>query len=160
MAKLVQSLIDRLRADDVTLRQDLWMISDLLRKAWSRGEYRSGLDEIDSEDISTEEASELREVLLDAYHRASVKTESRRLLDTLAAAHEKSVKDQLVKELHLALEMHRVASSLLYAALRGLDDVGETVFERSESSRGLPLVEMNIRVAERYLLDRGIVIPW
>lgn len=115
MAKLVQSLIDRLRADDVTLRQDLWMISDLLRKAWSHGEYRSGLDEIDSEDISTEEASELREVLLDAYHRASAKTESRRLLDTLAAAHEKSVKDQLVKELHLALEMHRVASRLLYA---------------------------------------------
>lgn len=159
MAELVKSLIARLRADDPSLRQDLWMISDLLRKAWSRGGYRSCFNEIDSEDISTEEALELREALLDAYHRASKSTDSRRLLDTLAAANEKSIKDQLLKQLHLALEMHRTASALLWASLRGLDDVGENVFEPSEQTLGLNQVEMNIRTADRYLRNHGILVP-
>jgi len=135
------------------------MVSDLLRKAWSQGGYRSGFREIDSEDISTEEALELREVLLDAYHRASTKTDSRRLLDCLAAADQKSIKDDLVEELHLALEVHRAASALLWAALRGLEDVGEDVFEPSEHTLGLDQVETNIRAAERYLRKRGILVP-
>jgi hypothetical protein len=158
MGQLVTSLIARLKADDPHLRRDLWMISDLLRKAWSQG-FHSGFDEVDSEEISSEEAVELREALLDAFHRASDKAESRPFLDTLAAAHERSVKDELVKELHLTLEMHRVASARLWAALRGLDDVGEKVFERSESSRGIDCVEMNIRAAERYLRKQGILVP-
>jgi hypothetical protein len=57
----------------------------------------SGLDEIDSEKISTEKAQELRGALLDAFYRASNKADSRRLLDTLAAANEKSIKDEPVK---------------------------------------------------------------
>lgn len=112
MAELVRSFVARLRADDPTLRQDLWMVSDLLRKAWSQ-EFHSGFDEIDSEDVSSDEALELREAVLDAYYRASNKTDSRRLLDTLAAAHEKAIKDELVKELHLAFDMHRAGSRLL-----------------------------------------------
>jgi hypothetical protein len=135
------------------------MISELLRKAWSQGGYRSCFDEIDCEDISTEEALELREVLLAAYHRTSNKTDSRRLLDCLAAASEKSITGQLVEELHLALEMHRAASAFLWAALRGLRDVGENVFEPSEHTLGLDQVEMNIRAAERYLRNRGILVP-
>jgi hypothetical protein len=68
------------------------MVSDLLRRAWSQ-DFHSGFDEIDSGDVSPDEALELREALLEAYYRASNKTDSRRLLDTLAAAHEKAIKD-------------------------------------------------------------------
>ena len=159
MAELTRSFIARLRADDPTLRKDLWRISDLLRKAWSQ-EYWSGFEEIDSEEISTEEALELRGALLDAYHRASNKTDSWGLLDTLARAYEESIKDDLVKQLHLALEMQRAASGLLWQTLRGLDDVGEQVWEPSENSLGLPYVEMNIRAADRYLQKRRILVPW
>ena len=158
MSDLAKSFIARLRAGDPTLRGDLWMISDLLRKAWTP-EFHSGFDEIDSESISTDEALELREALLDAYHRAPNQTASRRLLDTLATAQETSIRDDLLKELHLALEMHRSARALLWATLRGLDDIGEHVFDLSESSRGLDTVELNIRAAERYLRNRGILAP-
>ena len=113
-----------------------------------------------TQEISTEEALELRGALLDAYHRASNKTDSWGLLDTLAHAYEESIKDDLVKQLHLALEMQRAASGLLWQTLRGLDDVGEQVWEPSENSLGLPYVEMNIRAADRYLQKRGILVPW
>lgn len=135
------------------------MVSDLLRKVWSQG-FHSGFEEIDSEEIASDEAVELREALLDAFYRASNESEARPLLHTLAAAHEKSIKEQLLRELHLALQMHRVASARLYTALRSLDNVGEEVFERSESGQGLVHVEMNIRVAERYLHKHGILVPW
>jgi len=158
MGELVRSLIARLKADDRQLKEDLWMVSDLLRKAWSR-EFHSGFEEIDSEDISSAEAVELREALLDAFHRAADRAESRPLLHTLATAHERTIKDDLVRELHLSLEMHRAASARLWAALRGLDDTGEEVFEQSEPSVGLDCVERNIRAAERYLRQRGIVVP-
>ena len=134
------------------------MVSDLLRKAWAR-EFHSGFDAIDTEDISPEEALELREALLDAYYRASNKTNSRRLLETLATANERSIKDELIKELHLSLEMTRAASALLWASLRGLEDVGENVFEPAETSLGITCVELNIRAAERYLHNRGILVP-
>jgi hypothetical protein len=134
------------------------MISDLLRKAWSQS-FHSGLKEIDSEEISSDEAMELREALLDAFYRASNESDARPLLYTLATAHEKSIKEQLVRELHLAFEIQRVAGARLWGALRSLDDVGEKVFERSESSQGIDYVEMNIRAAERYLRKHGILVP-
>ena len=55
--------------------------------------------------------------------------------------------------------MHRAGSRLLWATLRGLDDVGENVFEPSECSLGLDCFEMNIRAAERYLRKHGILVP-
>jgi hypothetical protein len=79
MARLVRSYIARLQADDPTLKEDLWVISDLLRKAWSQGSG-SGLDAIASDEISPEEALELRQALLDAFYRAKNKTDWRREL--------------------------------------------------------------------------------
>jgi hypothetical protein len=158
MAELVRSFIARLKADDPTLKDDLRMISHLLRKAWS-GSVHSGVTEIDAEEISSDEAMELREALLDAFHRASNESDARPLLHALAFAHEKSIQEHLVTELRLALEIHRAASARLWGALLSLDDVGEPVFDRSELSQSIDYVEMNIRVANRYLRNRGILVP-
>ena len=135
------------------------MVSELLRRAWSR-EYYSSYEEIDSEIISPEEASDLRQALLDAYYRASGKPDAHHFLDILAHGYEASIKEDLVRQLHLALEMQRAVGQLLWDTLRGLDDVGEEVFEPSEMGRGLALVEMNIEAAGRYLYKRGITVSW
>lgn len=159
MAELVRSFIERLRSGiDPDLKRNLWMISDLLRKAWSE-DFRSGIEQIDAEEITPDEALELRDALLQAFHNAPNQSDSLALLHTLAASDEKSVRDDLVKELHLAFEMHRSASARLYRVLNSLDDVGEDPFERSETSRSIDYVEMNIRAAERFLRSRGILVP-
>ncbi|MFN7933744.1 MAG: hypothetical protein U0R19_10470 [Bryobacteraceae bacterium] len=158
MGQLVKSFIARLRSADPDLRQDLWMIPDLLRKGWGQS-FPGTCDEIAEEDVSQAEASELRSALLDAFYNASTHVESRSLLDTLAATGEESIRGDLVKQLHLALEMHRAASAQLWVALRSLEDVGEQVFEPLQLSRSIDSVEMNIHAADQYLRRKGILVP-
>ena len=80
-------------------------------------------------------------------------------ISRLAAAYDHAIKDDLAKELHLVFEMHRASSRLLRMTLQGLDDVGEPVCGPGEWSGGIACVEMNIRAAEHYLRDRGILVP-
>jgi hypothetical protein len=147
MGKLTRRMIDAIRQDDPNVLDELWVVSDLLRKGWQPN-YQSGFADIDAETVSSEEAGELREVLLDAMHRQAHPDKQRSFLFTLAHGGEQSVKERLVRELHVALEMHRAASGLLWTALIELDHIGEGVFAESpKMSHGIDQVADNIEAA-------------
>lgn len=151
MGKLTRRMIDAIRQDDPNVLDELWVVSDLLRKGWQPN-YQSGFADIDAETVSSEEAGELREVLLDAMHRQAHPDKQRSFLFTLAHGGEQSVKERLVRELHVALEMHRAASGLLWTALIELDHIGEGVFAESpKMSHGIDQVADNIEAAVAYM---------
>jgi hypothetical protein len=158
MGTLTRRIIEGMRRDDPEVLRDLWVVSDLLRKGW-QPDYHSGFADLDAEAVSSEEAAELREVLLDSLHRQTQADKQRRLLFTLAGGGDQSVKERLLHEVHLALELTRAAAGNLWTALIELDHLGEDVFPRSLTSRGIDQVADNIEAATNYLRKRGILVP-
>jgi hypothetical protein len=58
------------------------------------------------------------------------------------------------------LELLKASNAVVHSVLIALDDLGELVHEIGPSGRSLADVDRNIADAQRYLLGRGIKVPW
>jgi hypothetical protein len=158
LSPLATQLIETLTAGGQLDRETLLFVEEFLRKGWSPG-FTSFFEEIETAGITSEDAGAVRGALYEAFRRGTDPIQRREFLFTLSRFGGSELREALVQELHLAFEIHRVASAILWAALWALDNIGEPVFTWGPSSRGIDNVADNIRAAQEFLVARGIPVP-
>lgn len=160
MGTLVQRVIKELnnanRIED--LRDCIWMAGDLIRRTSSG--YHSGFEEIDREDVTDAEASEIQNALLRALPRSTSPRWVGNILSALSSSGDPSLKQLWVDYLAKYLGELKAASGVVHTALLTLNDLGEPVFESNFSRGDVLELERNVDRAQRYLHERGISIPW
>jgi hypothetical protein len=159
MGQVTERLIAQLEAGGSGARDCLLEVSELLRKAWHPG-FTPVFEHLVAENISQEETLRLREALAAYCARELSAPDRRRGLVTLAREGQPKLVKELVPELHLVLEAHRVLSNELFQLLLALENVGEKVYPDGVSSRSLDKVQANADAASAYLLARGIAVPY
>jgi hypothetical protein len=158
MGDVTRSVIASLEAGGDEAREHLLDASELLRKAWNPG-FVPAFEHLQAEHISGEEASRLRQALADYCERERSGAHRRAALATLAKEGRPDLRAQLVTELHLTLEAHRVLSADLFQLLLALEDIGEDVYPKEKRSRSLTDVRTNADAAVAYLQRHGFVVP-
>jgi hypothetical protein len=158
MGNETEKLIAALNVGGAAARDSVIFVDELLRKAWPPG-FTPAFEHLEAEQIDSDDASRLREALAAYCSREPDASGRRHALSTLSKNGDASIKKDLVRELHLALEAHRVLSAQLFQVLLALENVGEHVYPGELASRGINAVQVNVEAAERYLLDHGIAVP-
>jgi len=137
----------------------IWMAGELLRRT-SSPEYKSGTREIDDEEIAELERAELKEALLKALSRNSEPGYVCSLLYALSYTYDRDLLPLWVQYLSEHLWNLKRSNAIVHTALIALRDLDELVREAGPGGRSLADVDRNIEDAQRYLLTRGIKIPW
>ena len=158
LSPLTTHLIEVLTIGGQLDRETLLLVEEFLRKGWSPG-FTSIFEEIETAEISSEDAGAVRAALYEAFRRETDPVRRREFLFTLSRFGGSELREALVQELHLAFEVHRAASAVLWTTLWALDNIGEPVFPWGPRSRGIDNVADNVRAAQEFLVARGILVP-
>jgi len=159
MGQITKDLIHQLSQGGEPARASLFRVSELLRKVFSTG-FQPCFPELVHEKPTNAEISSLIAGLADYYETESLASKRREAVRVLACDTEIDVKDKLVRELHLALSVHRQISGDLYQLLFALERSGERVYDEDKSGRCIGEVQENVDAAANYLLGHGIRVPY
>ena len=163
MGQLTKDLIENLRQGGDAARDSLFRASELLRKTRSTGFTPCFLDLV-HEKVTDAEVVALVDALANFYENETLAPSRRGAVRILASDTDTDAKEQLVRELHLTLTVHRQISADLYQLLLGLSDSEEKVYPADSDSvgvRSISQVQINVEAASDYLYNRhGIRVPW
>ena len=164
MSDLADKIINQINSSNAIehLEGWIWKAGDLLQKASSKN-YRSGFAEIDNEEISEADGQKIQAALLEALKRNSEARFVGTILSALGGSNDQSLKPIFVRYLSEHFNKLRESNSVVYSALCGLRNLGESVYEKNPdggSSQSLIEVDKNIRQANKYLLEVGHKIHW
>ena len=159
MGELTQRVTRQLQAGGEEARAALLDASELLRKAWNSG-FRPAFDYLEAEDVTPDEANELRHALQQYCERETSAPHRRMGLSALAKQGEQYVVDDLARELHILLEAQTGLNRDLYQLLLALENVGEQVYPEGERGSSVTEVQRNTDAARAYLARRGTMVPY
>ncbi|HET9994474.1 MAG TPA: hypothetical protein VFQ18_03620 [Candidatus Acidoferrum sp.] len=164
MSGLTNRIIDQINASNTVedLEGWIWKAGDLLEKVFSQN-FHSGFEEIDNEEVNEADGQKIQAALLQALKRNSDARFVGTILNALTGSNDGSLKPIYVEYLAEHLSKLKESNSVVHSALLGLDNVGESVYEKNPgggSSQSLIDVDKNIRQANKFLLNLGYKIHW
>jgi hypothetical protein len=159
MGELTTRVLGKLQAAESfdEIKDWIWMAGDLIRKASSPG-FHSGFEEIDREQVSVAERTELREAALSALSRSSDPNYVTSLLNVLRCTGDNDLLPLYVEYLAKYLQLLKTSNIVVFSILLALGDIREPVFEGT-TSRCVLDIERNVKEAFEFLRKRGIVVP-
>ncbi len=157
-SRVLQKIRDAQTFDDVD--NFIWIAGELVRREASK-EFHSGYKDIDEEEVSLEERDQLKDALLEALARTSEPRFVGSLLSALSATGDRDLLPLWVEHLAKYLEQLKASNAVVHSVLNALNDIGELEREiRPSGGRSAADVDLNIEEAQKYLLKRGIKVPW
>ncbi len=164
MGKLAQETIAQLNAakNEEEYGDSLWIAGDLISKV-STINFKSGVDWVDSEEVTEQEVEDIKAALAGCLER----TTDVGIRGSIFWALGKSRDPKYLKLYQTSLAEHLTYlnrhGNALFQLLIALDYLQEEVFQRDPdgtSSQSTIEIEKNIRQARQYLANLGILIPW
>lgn len=156
-AEIIRKVNDAKDIDDI--KDWIWMAGDLLRRT-SSSTFKSGMKEIDDEEVTEVERAELKQALLSALPRNSDLGYVCSLLTALSCTYDRDLLPLWVQYLSEHLWNLKRSNAIVHTALIALHDLDELVREIGPNGRSIADVDRNVEDAQKYLLARGIKIPW
>jgi hypothetical protein len=164
MGILTQQVIAGLHqgASEGELHEHLRKAADLLVKT-ANPNYRSGYDDIDTEQVSQVEGEQLKQavvMIIESSHDPTILTSA---FFVLGKSYDAAFKEVYLEHLHASLSRLKQYNGLVFQLLIALDNLREDIFERDEhgqSSQSVLDIEKNVRQAQNYLMRHDIVVPW
>jgi hypothetical protein len=151
MGQLARRVITDIQKDDF---DDAWIAGDLLYKLKSKN-YCSGVDFIDTEIITQEKGEKLKEALVEAIQRTDNVDILGSLIWTLGKSYDPSFKRLYIEYLIKFVTSGKASNHALYQTLIALENIGEDVFNKQETSQGSLNIEKNFKQAEKYLTKQN-----
>jgi hypothetical protein len=164
MSALVKRVVEQLKSAKSLndLESCAWVASDLLRKFQSIG-YHSGFPEIDQEEVTEEEKLLIQKSLIEALSSSSDPKFVSSILSALGSARDRTLQPLFVNYLGQYLKQLKWSNGVVSAALMGLHELGEDVYEENSdgsTSHSVIDVDKNIRQAQQYLQKFDVMVPW
>jgi hypothetical protein len=147
MGQFVKRIIAEIQTDNFN---DIWIAGDLLFKLKAEN-YHSGVDFINAEIITQEEGGKLKETLVEAIQRTDNVDILGSLIWTLGKSYDPSFKHLYIEHLIEFVTSGKASNHALYQTLIALENIGEDVFDKQETSQGSLNIEKNFKQAESYL---------
>lgn len=167
MSQLVQEAIAGLKdgeALQTNANDSIWIAHDLLARFHTNNDFQSGFAHIDAENVTTDDAEQLEQALLEALDECVAPAVRSSLLWALKSSGDPNLMPLYLAELESALRLLEVSNSVIYAALDCLNSLGEDVYEAENDvgSQSLLNIEKNRRQARKYIerLHPTMVMPF
>ena len=159
MGNLTRETIEALRSGTIAAEDEVLRIAgDLLGKANSQGGYISGFADTDAEEITQDEAEQLKQALAGLLAKTQDPDTVISVIWALGKSNDHGYKDLYVRYLHGFVDTCLWSSAGVSQVLCALQDIGQEVFEREEDGgwgHSVLDIEKNLRQARAYLQRLG-----